>query len=155
MPEAPVAPWRMSDEQKALIREVSGNDINGLGETEFRRPSIVYWPNDRVFDAIPHGKLCKFMGRHQSPDVRAVFRDTENRAPLALDPVAEARVEASPEELTARAKRFALDNEADLVGVCRLDPDWFLEGDIPDEAEQGGRSGADGGRQSMVYERRH
>ena len=105
MPEAPVARWRMLEEQKALFPEVSGNDINGLGVSQFRRPSIVYWPNDRAFDSIPHGQLCKFMVRHQSPDVTAVFRDPENRAPLVLDPVAGARVEASPRSLPREPRR--------------------------------------------------
>ena len=40
------ASWRMSDEQRALIPEITGNEINGLGEAQIRRPNIVYWPND-------------------------------------------------------------------------------------------------------------
>ena len=38
-------------EQLALMPDVSGNDINGLGETEPRRPTRIYWRNPA---AIPH-----------------------------------------------------------------------------------------------------
>lgn len=32
--------WQISEAQAALVPDVSGNDINGLGEQEFRRPGI-------------------------------------------------------------------------------------------------------------------
>jgi len=44
----------ISDEQRALIPEVSGNSINGLGEPARRRPSPVYWhPPSRTARTCP------------------------------------------------------------------------------------------------------
>ena len=43
-------------------------------------------------------------------------------------PVASERVERSPSEWTDAVKAFALANEADLVGISRLDPLWIYEG---------------------------
>ena len=45
-------------EQMALYPEVSGNDINGLGETEKRRPAYVYWGNDP--DDVAHGAVQRW-----------------------------------------------------------------------------------------------
>ena len=33
----------VADEQRALWPDISGNDINGLGETARRQPSAIYW----------------------------------------------------------------------------------------------------------------
>lgn len=127
MPRPRETVWQMSEEQRKLFPDVSGNDINGLGETESRQPSIVYWPNNLAFDTIPHGELCGFMLEHLSPEVMAVLQDAENRGPEVLDPVAETRVEDTPENWTTRVKEFALGHEADLLGITRLNPDWFFE----------------------------
>ena len=82
-------PWEISEEQRALIPDISGNTITGLGETKERRPSIVYWPNDRAFDTIAHGDMIRyFYDRPNAPEVVAVRRDEKNRAPKVLDPKA-------------------------------------------------------------------
>ena len=41
-------------EQLALFPDISGNTINGLGETIKRRPSPIYWIES---EKIPHGDL--------------------------------------------------------------------------------------------------
>jgi hypothetical protein len=43
-------------------------------------------------------------------------------------PVAAERVERSPAEWTQAVKAFALANEADLLGITRLDPLWVFDG---------------------------
>lgn len=125
-------PWEMSDEQRALIPEVSGNDINGLGEGQVRRPSVVYWPNDRAFDTIAHGDLIRyFYDQPNAPEVVAVRRDEKKRAPKELNPVAAHKIEDSAENWARKAKEFALTHEADVVGIARLNPEWFFEGVQP------------------------
>ena len=44
----PDPPWRMTEEQRELLPNITGNEINGLGEAQQRRPDIVYWPNDSL-----------------------------------------------------------------------------------------------------------
>ena len=51
----PFRPFTPDPVQMAAAPDVSGNEINGLGEDSFRRPQHVYWAND--FDDIAHGKM--------------------------------------------------------------------------------------------------
>ena len=39
----PHRPFNPNSAQMDLMPEVSGNEINGLGETEVRNPAVVYW----------------------------------------------------------------------------------------------------------------
>ena len=122
--------WEVPEAQRALWPEVSGNDINGLGERYVRRANIVYWPNRNDTSSIPFGPLVDYFQSNQSkyaPDVTAAFTDWPNRAPRKLDPVAADGAEDTAESWTNRVKSFALADEADLVGVTRLDPNWFFQ----------------------------
>lgn len=110
-------------EQMALMPDRSGNDINGLGEADFRRPSRVYWHHP---DKIAHGKVQQWMVQrfNQVPAFKDVYA-TGDRGPREPDPVAPVKQEDSPGSWSARAKAFALQNHADLAGIARLNPDWF------------------------------
>ena len=128
-------PWQMSEEQQSLLPDISGNQINGLGETKFRRPKIVYWPNDhkRTPDSEapgdsqhPFAPVISFF-RRETPAVAPVYTDFANRAPQQLDPIAEHRVEASPDAWSNQVKTFVTDDEGDLVGITRLKPEWFFD----------------------------
>jgi epoxyqueuosine reductase len=57
-------------DQMALWPDVSGNAINGLGETSPRQPRPVYWHEP---DPVPHGpRQNRFFRRYtQSPEVAA------------------------------------------------------------------------------------
>lgn len=108
--------------------DVSGNTINGLGETEVRRPSPFFWhPPDRQ----THGALQKEVTDYhrQSAEVRRYFSSAPpgGRGPEAIDQAAE-KVVKSAAEWVPLIKKFALDNESDLVGIAKLDPLWVYEG---------------------------
>lgn len=108
--------------------EVSGNDINGLGETSPRRPSPFFWhPPERQ----THGALQKAVTDYhrRSAAVRKWFRPNPpgGRGPEPV-PQSEAKIEKSAAEWSAIVKQFTLDNESDLVGVARIDPMWVYEG---------------------------
>jgi len=117
-------------EQLALMPERSGNDINGLGEKEFRRPTRVYWHNPKD---IPHGGIQKWMVErfNRVPDFKTVYAEGD-RGPQKLNQVAEVRQEDSPKNWSARARGFALQHEADLVGIAKLNPDWCYDDCEPD-----------------------
>ncbi|SNS45849.1 hypothetical protein SAMN05216374_1390 [Tardiphaga sp. OK246] len=51
-------PFSPDPSQGALKPAISGNTINGLGETSARRPSIVYWASDP--DTIAHGGMQRW-----------------------------------------------------------------------------------------------
>lgn len=107
---------------------VSGNDINGLGETAVRRPSPFFWhPPERQ----THGALQKEVTDYhrQSAAVREWFspKPPGGRGP-ELAPRRETKVERPAADWSAVVKEFALANESDLVGIARIDPIWVYEG---------------------------
>ena len=57
MPGSPYAPFTPKPEQLALVPEVSGNTINGVGESETRRPTYVYWHDP---ETLHHGRMQKW-----------------------------------------------------------------------------------------------
>jgi len=129
----PRRPKRNSYSPKAetlALLKVSGNPINGLGETRERRPSPFFW---HPADQHPYG------------DLQNVARKSSRRCPGAaeafvaaydypeLTPVAELRNQASAEQLSADATAFALSHEADAIGITPMDPLYVFEGYKIDE----------------------
>ncbi|MCH6573525.1 MAG: hypothetical protein IH809_07780, partial [Proteobacteria bacterium] len=113
--------------------ERSGNDINGLGEKEVRRPSPFFWhPPDRQ----THGALQKEVTDYhrQSDAVRKWFSPDPpgGRGPKAV-PQSKEKVSKPPAEWSGIVKAFTLANESDLVGIAEIDPLWIYEGYELDE----------------------
>jgi len=104
---------------------VSGNPINGLGETEVRPPSPFFWHPP---DQHPYGDL-QILARESSrscpgsgPAFMAAYSYPEEV------PVAETKNPASPEQLTEMARQFALSHEADDFGVAAMQPTYVFQG---------------------------
>ncbi|AAV93471.1 4Fe-4S dicluster domain-containing protein [Ruegeria pomeroyi] len=128
----PHRPFVPDPEQAALAPGVSGNDINGLGETAFRRPRMVYWAPDP--DDIPHGSLQRYFYRQSAkePDFasRRAARQAVLDAPLPL--LADTVVIRDPADWTAALTQFVDSGLCDLTGVAEMNPDWVFEGhEIP------------------------
>ena len=119
-------------EQLALMPEQSGNDINGLGEKEFRRPTRVYWHNPKD---IPHGRIQKWMVErfNRVEDFKTVYAEGD-RGPLKLDPVAGHQQEDTANNWVTKVREFALRHEADLVGIAAMNADWTYDDCGPDIA---------------------
>ena len=106
--------------------DISGNTVNGLGEDEPRRPSPFFWhPPDRQTHGALQAEVLKHMG--QSPEYRDVFESARSGGPEPIEQT-EKKIEKSPAEWVKAIKRFALENEADLVGIARMDPLFVYEG---------------------------
>lgn len=106
---------------------VTGNQINGVGETEERRPSPFLWHLPGI---TPLLELREFVlsNYFAFPEcVKAFWEPDGGRGPEPID-VAPVRVEKSPEVWTQEIKAFALDNEADDVGITPVDPMHIYEG---------------------------
>lgn len=105
----------------------SGNAINGLGERTARPASAFFWhPAERH----EFGKLQQFIVKEMRPPCGEdhSFRNPNvdrGPEPVAVNPE---RTASSAAELTARCKQFALDNEADLVGITRMRPEYVFDG---------------------------
>jgi len=110
--------------------EQSGNVTNGLNETEYRRPSPFFWhPPDRQ----THGDLQKVVLKYVmgEPQVGAEFmhsvRGGPERGPEPVDQASEVTTD-SVASRTAQIKAFALDNEADLVGITTMKDAYLFDG---------------------------
>ncbi len=124
----PHRPFTPDPDQLALHPGVDGNTINGLGESEPRRPSMVYWAPDP--QTIPHGSLQLYFYKQSAKN--PAF--SENRAArqkildAPLPPVAEHPANAAPDEWTAGLQQFVDSGQCDMTGVAEMQPDWVFEG---------------------------
>ena len=117
-------PYRPKPETLALLK-VSGNPINGLGETSPRRPSPFFWHPP---DQHPYGELqnAARQSSRKCPGAAAAFVAAYNHPELI--PIASDRNEASADELARQATGFALAHEADGIGIAPMDPLYVFEG---------------------------
>lgn len=129
MSRRPKPVYRPPDEQLALFPEVSGNRVNGLGEAERRRPSPIYWHYSPEID-LPHRALQDYyLSRFDDkPELQDFHLKYGGRGSVEKTPPPETPVEDTADNWTRRIKAHALANEADLVGIARIDPDWVFEG---------------------------
>jgi len=109
----------------ALRPDVSGNDINGVGEEEFRRPSPVYWQEP---DTIAHGEMQKWFGSQGLIDDvldalqrRQVIHDTP------MSEVAARQQQNTPQAWAELLREAATERGADLVGITAFNPDWTYD----------------------------
>lgn len=123
-------PFTPSAEQMALWPEVSGNTLNGVGETEDRRPTPIYWHEP---ERTPHGRLQDwFRARAFADESMAAAKRRAAVLKQELPPVAPDRREAGAEDWTREVKAVALEAGADLIGIAETRPEWVFEGfDMP------------------------
>jgi len=120
--------WQPSDEQVQLWPPLSGNSINGVGETVARRPSPIYW---HAPETIAHGPLQRwFYARTAGADgaLAAARRDRQNAIDEPLDPIAPESQARSAADWTAELKRIAVQSGADDVGISVMKADYVFEG---------------------------
>jgi epoxyqueuosine reductase len=121
-------PFTPAPEQLALMPIVSGNTINGLGETAPRQPRLVYWAPDP--DTIPHGALQRWF-YEVDPENIDLKRARDERAKPLSDPMPEVTGEPvvrQPEEWNAALAALVESRTFDMWGVARMDPLWVYEG---------------------------
>lgn len=125
-------PWQPAAEFQALFDGRSGNDINGLGETEPRRPERVFWlqPSSKgPFSAVQD---CVVERHNSVPELYEVYANADRGPkdsrvnPGAADGPPTTR--KTPEQWTAALRSCALSHESDQVGVAAIDPAWMFEG---------------------------
>ncbi|WP_158752226.1 4Fe-4S dicluster domain-containing protein [Acidobacterium sp. S8] len=107
------------------LLEVSGNAINGLGETVERQASPFFWhpPTQHPYEALQN--VARRNSR-KCPGSAEVFMAAYTHPELI--PVAETRNLAPAAELTAQATVFALAHEAGAVGFAPMEPRYVFEG---------------------------
>ncbi len=116
--------WTPQPETVALLR-ISGNSINGVGETTPRRPSPFFWhpPDQHPFGDL---QLLARKNSRKCPGAAEAFQGAYTDPELI--PVAGARNESSPRELAEAVTGVALSHEADDIGIATVDPLYVFEG---------------------------
>ena len=125
MPAKRLQPWTPSAEQMALWPAISGNTINGVGETDVRKPSPIYW---HAPESTAHGKLQLWFYGRMTPIVLRAREERMRAMELPVAPLAEHRVERGADEWTRLVKDAARAAGADAVGITRMQPEWVYEG---------------------------
>jgi epoxyqueuosine reductase len=113
---------------------VSGNEVNGLGETELRPPSRFFWhpPDEQPFGAMQNHVLQMMLGQPDSWPVSDAFRVSapgqfHQRGPEPIS-IADVRAERTAEDWSKAVVDFALANHADEAGIAAMDPLWVFDG---------------------------
>lgn len=119
-------PYVPDPEQLALMPEVSGNTVNGVGETQQRRPTPIYHhdPERTPFAALQ----TWFRSRPSHPSIDDARR---RRIPImeeAITALADSRREAAPEAWRADIKAKGRELGAQLMGITRVQPEWVFDG---------------------------
>jgi len=112
----------------ALKPAVSGNAINGLGETEPRAPRLVYWAPDP--DKIPHGAMQRWFYEVDpaNPHLSSARAARAKLLAEPMPPVTGAAMQQSPAQWTAALAAFAETADFEQWGVAAMDPAWVYEG---------------------------
>jgi len=121
--------YKPKPETLALLT-VSGNPINGLGETTPRKPSPFFWhpPDEHPWGDLQVVARTSSRGCPGSPEA---FQAAYNYPELV--PVAEVRRDVPVERLASEVKAFALAHEADDAGIAAMNPLYVFEGYAVDE----------------------
>ena len=106
--------------------EVSGNSINGLGETDFRRASPIYWHDP---DTLVHGELQKwfYTQNFDNEHIRASRAAREKILAEELPPIADEPLQQGAREWTDQLCEFTDSLDMELFGITRLRPEWTFE----------------------------
>jgi Pyruvate/2-oxoacid:ferredoxin oxidoreductase delta subunit len=138
--------WQAPPQALEPMPGISGNTVNGLGETRPRRPSPFFWhePRYHAFGDMQRYTIGIMYGLDDGEAIRRAFcinedfvpgspegtsssRQFIHRGPEPID-VAPARVEGTPAQWSRNLKEFALGHHADVVGIAAMQPQWVYEG---------------------------
>lgn len=115
-----------SEEQMALWPDVSGNDLNGLGETKVRRPSPIYWQTP---DLTPFGPLMQFFVDHapRDEDLYKTQMETDRIRETIVEPISNEKVEKTSTEWTKLVKEVGVKGGAVAIGITNMRPEWIID----------------------------
>ncbi|NKB99393.1 MAG: 4Fe-4S dicluster domain-containing protein [Pseudomonadales bacterium] len=120
-------PWQPTLAFQELLDGKSGNDFNGLGETEPRQPDRVFWVQPSSDGPFGPVQDCIVERHNTVPELLAVYANADRGPSERSEPgkLAEPR---STTAWTDGLQEFALANESDQVGVATIEPQWMYEG---------------------------
>ncbi len=106
----------------------SGNEINGLGETEFRRASYIYHSNGKSgplpFDRMQHVFRYSVPAKMLPAIVKGAWATFRPQGDLSQ----ERREVTDPAAMTTEIKNKAMELGAGVVGICEMKDEYLIEG---------------------------
>lgn len=127
MPKSPYRPFKPRAEQLERVPAISGNAINGLGETSYRRARPVYW---RDPETIAHGGLQKWFYEND-PDNAAITEARAERQKVLDQPYSDVTgepLQQSAETWSGQLTDYAESLDLELFGITRFKPEYTFEG---------------------------
>ena len=122
----PYRPFTPDPEFAALRTGINGNEINGLGETEVRRPDMVWWATDP--DTVPFGEAQKWFYRQEKPGPE-LLKERQQRKQILNTPLAKVaaeKIERSASDWTRALDAFVDDGDCEKTGVTQLQSQWIF-----------------------------
>ena len=113
---------------KLLIPKISGNEVNGLGESKFRRPSPIYHWFGKLKTPFNLVNIVLLVSDIFDRTAMGHIKRASNSQKKSYDPIASERVEKTPAEWSKAIKEYALANGADVAGMVPMQQDWVFEG---------------------------
>ncbi len=127
MAKSPYRPFEPNPEQMKLRPDIAGNTINGLGETEFRQATPIYWHDP---DTLAYGRMQQWFYT-QNPDNEAVNKAREARAgilAIEVPPVSGEPLQQSADKWSDDLAAYASTIDMELFGIVQLRPEWTFDG---------------------------
>ena len=121
----PYRPFTPNPELMALWPDnISGNAINGVGETEVRKPDIVWWATEN--DTSSFADMQQWFYRHEPKDetLMALRRKRRDIIDAPLPDLAYTAADKTPDEWTGELGRFVDKGVCEKVGVTKLRQEW-------------------------------
>ncbi len=126
-PRNPHRPFTPNPDMIACLPGVSGNEINGLGETEARRPGMVFWAPDP--DEIAYGDVQKWFYKREPADPELMRERARRKAILEapLPPLATIPADRSPQDWLSQLTQFITAGDCERIGATPLRPEWVYK----------------------------
>ena len=124
----PHRPFTPKAEMTALRPAITGDEINGVGDSAPCRPQVVFWaPDPRD---IPFGDVQRWFYTNEPPGTDLAVERAKRKVVLdaPLPEVAPTQVEKAPEDWTAALQDFVTQGDCERIGVTPLKREWLFEG---------------------------
>lgn len=109
-----------------LWPNLSGNTVNGLGETDPRPPRPVFWRTD---GSVAHEAVQYYFYGYDKDNERisGSRKYREETMAIPVDETAPEAEQKSAADWTKLIKQAAREFHADEVGICEYQPEWTFE----------------------------
>lgn len=117
--------FQPNPEQLKLAPNITGREINGVGEAAHRQPTRIYWHDP---DTIEYGKMqLWFYLQNNSKRAAEARRIAYEIDALPLPDITDKKEQATAEEWTTKVKKVALEASAEMVGITKMQSEWLFE----------------------------